>query len=336
MFKTGLVTHPMYKKHDTRAHIENWRRLEVIENAILQRGILRHLIKIPPRLATIEEVLLVHTPEYIDILENAWKDGNIYLDSDTIISEDSFNVALMAVGGALNAVDEIVNANVDNVFVLSRPPGHHALSNRAMGFCLLNQVAIASRYAQRDWNLKQILIIDWDLHHGNGTESIFYEDNTVFYLSLHQYPMYPGTGNRANRGLGKGEGFTKNIPIAAYTSADQYRSLFEQALREVVGSFKPELIIISAGFDAHTQDNIGQLLLEDEDFAWMTGLVMKVARSVKSRGIISILEGGYDLPSLGNTVATHIETLLYGGSQLMPKARIIQSLNEVEANSNND
>jgi acetoin utilization deacetylase AcuC-like enzyme len=253
-----------------------------------------------------------HNTRLIEQIRSLCERGMPSLDLDTAICPESYEVARLAAGAATVAVDQVFNGDSTNAMALVRPPGHHASSNRAMGFCLFNNAAVAARYAQVHYGADRVLIIDWDVHHGNGTQDIFYRDPSVFYFSTHQYPYYPGTGSAGERGIDKGEGTTLNIPLAEGTSASAHREVFADALKAIEKIFPPDLIIISAGFDSRRGDPLGGLMLEDRDFQEMTRQVMDMADRNGSCRVVSVLEGGYNLATLGETVRTHIAALAAG------------------------
>jgi acetoin utilization deacetylase AcuC-like enzyme len=226
------------------------------------------------------------------------------------VSSESYDVARLAAGAAIAGVDEVMKAEGETAFALVRPPGHHATPGRAMGFCLFNNAAIAARYAQSRYGVETILIVDWDVHHGNGTQDIFYSDASVFYFSTHQYPFYPGTGSSGERGAGKGEGYTLNIPLSEGTGAPAHREAFAAGIKQIEKHFHPDLVIVSAGFDARRGDPLGGLMLEDRDFSEMTKTVMGVAERYGAGRVVSILEGGYNLNLLGGTVRSHLAALM--------------------------
>jgi acetoin utilization deacetylase AcuC-like enzyme len=307
---TALIYDPVYLNHETGHHPENSERVRVIIEAIEgDQELWSQLERVAPRPADDEDIKRCHSVRLIEQLRSLCERGVPFVDLDTVISRESFEVGRMAAGAALVAVDHVLNNNATNAFALVRPPGHHATPGRAMGFCLFNNAAIGARYAQTRYGAERVLIIDWDVHHGNGTQDIFYSDPSVFYFSTHQYPYYPGTGSATERGLGKGEGTTLNIPLHAGTSASSHREAFSDALKAIEKSFPPDLIIISAGFDSRRGDPLGGLLLEDADFCEMTKEVMEMAeRNAQSR-VVSILEGGYNLDTLGETVRAHVAAL---------------------------
>ncbi len=309
---TAIIHHPVFREHETgEHHPERPERYEVVMGALKGDAELwPGLLELEARLAPRGDVQACHTPQHYKAIEKVVSTGTGYLDSDTTVSMRSLDAALRAAGGACRAVDALMDGEAQNAFVPARPPGHHATSERAMGFCLFNNVAIAARYAQTRYpEIERVAILDWDVHHGNGTQGIFYDDPTVFFFSMHQYPWYPGTGARGETGLGRGRDYTLNVPVRAATSAAEQRRMFDAALEEINQKFRPDLILISAGFDAHESDPLGQLLLEDEDFVRMTGAARQWADATCGGRLISCLEGGYNLDTLGQTVRAHVRAL---------------------------
>jgi acetoin utilization deacetylase AcuC-like enzyme len=291
--QTAVVHHPICLKHDTgEGHPETAGRYTAVMNALKgDEALWQNLIEIEAPRAPRGNILACHTPQHFKRVESAAEEGVEYLDADTIVSMQSFDVALHGAGAACRAVDAVLGGDADNAFVAMRPPGHHATREAAMGFCLFNNVAVAARYAQQKYKeIERVAIVDWDVHHGNGTQGIFYDDPTVFFFSIHQYPWYPGTGSRGETGHGRGKNFTLNVPVKARTPAREQRRMFEAAIGDIAGRFKPDLIIISAGFD----------------FIWMTSVVKDWARKECAGRVVSCLEGGYNLKTLGETVRAHV------------------------------
>ncbi|HUF04232.1 MAG TPA: histone deacetylase [Aridibacter sp.] len=310
--KTAIVHNDIYLKHDTgfghpetperyrrvmealKGNEKLWSSCEIIEAREVSKGIIQ----------------AAHSEEHYKLVKNAFANGYEALDHDTMISMHTFDAAVYAAGGVCAAIDAVMEGKADNAFVAVRPPGHHATAENAMGFCLFNNVAVGARYAQNRYKeIERIAIIDWDVHHGNGTQGIFFDDPSVFFFSMHQYPWYPGTGSRGETGYGRGRGYTMNLPVKGGTEADIQRSLFDNAISDIAGDFKPDLIIISAGFDAHLTDPLGLLRLEDPDFRAMTKVVKDWAADVCEDRVVSALEGGYNLETLGGTVAEHVRSL---------------------------
>lgn len=309
---TALIHHPIYEKHDTGyGHPEMPERYRVVIDAIKSdEELMKDLVEITPDKASQGVVQAAHTKEHFRRVEGAFENGFDRLDADTVISMQSFDASMFAAGGAVAAVDAVMQGEAKNAFVAVRPPGHHATAERAMGFCLFNNVAVAARYAQNKYKeIERVAVIDWDVHHGNGTQGIFYSDPTVFFFSMHQYPWYPGTGSRGETGQGKGLGATLNIPLKAFTPALEQRRSFEAAIGDIAGTMRPDIIFISAGFDAHQTDPLGQLQLEDPDFTSMTETVIQWANEACDGRVVSCLEGGYNLDTLGETVKSHVAQL---------------------------
>lgn len=280
MGKTGFVYHPAYLDHDMGpGHPESPNRLRAILQQLEQSGTLARLARIEPRKAEEEWITQVHTPGYVASLNrHAPTSGRVSLDPDTSMSPGSLTAAYLAAGGALAAADAIMAKQVDHTFCAVRPPGHHAEAGRAMGFCLFNNVAIATRYIQRRYGLTRVLIVDWDVHHGNGTQHSFEDDPSVLFFSTHQYPHYPGTGRETERGKGAGEGFTINVPMEAGEGDDEYRTVFRKVLVPAADDFKPEFVIISAGFDAHRDDPLASMALTEAGYADLTDIVVGIAK----------------------------------------------------------
>jgi acetoin utilization deacetylase AcuC-like enzyme len=310
--RTGFVYHDRFLDHTTGpGHPERPDRLRSIVGHLKQTGTwaaLRHLIIDE---AHEEWILKVHTPEHYAYVRDAIRRGAAMLDQgDTRVSSESYRVALLAAGGVLAAVDAVVGGLLDNAFCAIRPPGHHAERNAVMGFCLFNNIAIGARYAQQQHGIKRVAIVDWDVHHGNGTQDIFYEDPSVLFVSLHQSPFYPGTGSRDERGSGPGIDCTLNIPLRAGSTEDDYVQAFHREILPTLDVFRPDLIMISAGFDAHRDDPLANMELTAESFAAMTSLLAQAANRYCNGHIVSVLEGGYNLQALAESTEAHLSTLL--------------------------
>ncbi len=262
------------------------------------------------RKASREELLLCHTAGYLDIAQRDVESGEALLSTgDTDISQRSWEVALHATGTCLNGIDLVMNGHANNAFCIVRPPGHHASADRGMGFCLFNNIAVAARYAQRQYGMERVLIADWDVHHGNGTQDIFYDDPSVFFFSTHQSPWYPGTGSERERGENEGDGTTLNCPFPAGAGRDEILDAFRNRLLPVMQDYRPDLILISAGFDSRVNDPLGRFTLTDEDFAELTSLLLEAADKHCRGRVVSVLEGGYSLEGLTKAVAAHTRAL---------------------------
>lgn len=311
--KTGFLIDSAYYEHETPPeHPERAERLNAIVECLDRQKLRDSLSPIAARDAGIEEIALAHDKKYIEYVIKLGTRGG-YIDPDTYVSSATFKAASRAVGGVINAVEKVLNDNLDSCFCAVRPPGHHARPEIGMGFCIFNNVAIAVRHLEK-LGLDRIAIVDWDAHHGNGTQEIFLEDDRVLYISFHQYPHYPGTGSLDETGVGNGRGFNINIPLPPGSRWDLFAGGFSRVIRPVLFEFKPQLILVSAGFDAHKDDPLSQLLLESMDFADMTAILMGIVENVGSAGVVLILEGGYNTNALGESVSGVIETLLRGVS----------------------
>ncbi|MEW6173094.1 MAG: histone deacetylase [Bacillota bacterium] len=303
MIRTGLVYDPVYLQHDTGRHVEQPGRLSRTMAVLEEKGILGGIETLAPRAASVDEVAMVHSLDYIRKVEAFCKAGGGHLDPDTVASPRSFDVALLAVGGALEAVDAVMEGRLDRVLALVRPPGHHALPNRAMGFCLFNNVAVAARYAKQKYKIKRVLIIDWDYHHGNGTEAAFYAEPGVLYFSTHSAAGYPGTGWVERKGEGSGEGFNINVPLPDIAGDEDLKYVFQEVLVPVAAEYAPELILVSAGQDGYRDDPIAGMNLTAAGYGALAAMVREIAdRSAEGR-IAGVLEGGYDLEGLGECVS---------------------------------
>lgn len=305
----AVSTTDFFLKHETgSSHPESKERLTSIIQKLERTDYYSKLLKLNPREATKEEVSLIHEISYIHSFEKKSKQGSGYFDADTPYSEDSYKAACLAAGAGLELADAILQNKIKTGMALVRPPGHHAEREHAMGFCMFNNIAITAKYLQSK-GLKKILILDWDVHHGNGTENSFYEDDTVFFISTHQYPFYPGTGSEKDLGEGKGKGYNLNIPIQRDSIDSDYRKVFKDSIIPAIDNFMPDIILISAGFDAHKDDPLGGINLTTSGFETMTEIIKRKAEELCGGRIISFLEGGYNLQALAESVEAHISVL---------------------------
>ncbi|MEM8550465.1 MAG: histone deacetylase [Verrucomicrobiota bacterium] len=311
MAVTALFTHPDCLEHETGpAHPERPERLVALVDALENTSLGNAVSWYRPDPADRSWIAATHDPGYIRFIEEASLSALGPVDGgDTPVSQDSYHAAMLASGAALEAVDRVLRGEYRNAFCMVRPPGHHALGAQAMGFCLFNHVAIAARYAQRHYGLERIFILDWDVHHGNGTQDSFYDDGQVGFCSLHQYPFYPGSGATEERGEGAGKGATLNLPLAAGADGHDVLPLFSKQIADAIQAHQPELILISAGFDAHRDDPLGQLNLTEEDFGEMTRILISLADEVCAGRVVSLLEGGYDLDALAKCGRAHVTAL---------------------------
>jgi acetoin utilization deacetylase AcuC-like enzyme len=309
---TGFVYDAIYLKHDTGAgHPERPARLTAIVDRLEQKGVLKDLVRLKPAPAALEWITTVHTPEYVERVRKSCQAGIGYVDTaDAPASRESYAVALSAAGGVLSAMDAVMDGTVKNAFCAIRPPGHHALKDHAMGFCLFNNVAIAAKYIQKKHKLGKVLIVDWDVHHGNGTQAIFYDDPSVFYFSVHQSPFYPGTGSAEEKGAGKGLGFTHNVPLAAGCGDAEYKKSFVEELKPAAAAFKPDFVLVSTGFDAAQNDLLGQMKVTPAGYAELTRIVKGIAEQYCQGRLVTVLEGGYNLESLAASAEAHVRVLM--------------------------
>ncbi|WP_254949424.1 MULTISPECIES: histone deacetylase [unclassified Cyanobium] len=311
---TGFLCSAAYREHDTGAwHPECPARVDAVIQGLERNGLLSRCQLIPPRPATERELLRCHTPQYLQRVQEDILAGRDQLSTgDTAISPHSERTARLAAGGVLAAVEAVMEGRVRQAFAVVRPPGHHASATRGMGFCIYNNVAIAARHLQAMHGLERILIVDWDVHHGNGTQDIFWRDPTVLFFSSHQAPFYPGSGTRLERGEGPGAGFTHNCPLPAGTTGVQLLAAWREELVPLAEAFSPQFVLISAGFDSRGGDPLGDFRLEDGDFAALTQLLLDIAADRADGRLVSVLEGGYDLAGLASASAAHVATLLDG------------------------
>lgn len=312
MNKIHYFYHPIYLEHQTGfGHPERPERVKNIQSHLESTRLLSQMEWITPGLATEDLVTYVHPQSYVDSLRQRIVQEKVRsLDADTRVSEKSFEAALYAIGAVTQGVELLRQDSVHRVFCCLRPPGHHAERQQAMGFCLFNNIAVAARYAQKIGLAQKVLIIDWDVHHGNGTQHIFETDPTVFYYSLHQYPFYPGTGAETERGSGAGEGFTLNRPLSAGAGKSVYVEALRQDLQTIRERFKADLVLISAGFDAHRLDPLASMNLTEDAYLEMTQIILEYMRAIGTSKIMSVLEGGYHLNALASSVEAHLQGLM--------------------------
>jgi acetoin utilization deacetylase AcuC-like enzyme len=307
---TLFITHPACLNHLTPpGHPERPDRLRAIERVFANEKF-QFLIRVDAPAAEFDTIALCHPMDYVTALRDASpSSGLVQIDADTSMSPGSFEAALRAAGGGVFAVDEVMAGRVSNAFVATRPPGHHTETARPMGFCLFNNAAIAARYAQKRYGIDHVAVVDFDVHHGNGSQDIFWSDKSVMYCSTHQMPLYPGTGARSERGE---HDTVVNAPLSPGDGGARFREAFESVILPRLRDFRPQLIVISAGFDAHQRDPLANLNLVEADFAWATQKIMEVAQASANGRVVSMLEGGYDLEGLSNSAAAHVSALMHG------------------------
>ncbi len=308
--KVGYVYDPIYLEHDTGQHVEIAGRLEAIISHLEQTGLKQQLELIKPRAASTEELSLVHHKQHVLHIQDVAQEGGGWLDLDTVMSPNSYEAATYAAGGVIRATEAVMDGEVGSAFALVRPPGHHATPQRAMGFCLFNNVAIATKYALAKYELERTLIIDFDVHHGNGTQDAFYDSPQVLYISTHQYPHYPGTGSIEETGSRVARGTTVNIPLPAGCGNAEYLEVFEQIIVPVARRFKPQLVLVSAGYDLHWADGIARMQVSVAGFARMVSIIKGLADELCSGHLVFTLEGGYNLSALADSVKATFDVLL--------------------------
>jgi len=304
------LQHPSSLEHDTGGHPERAERIVAIERELAARGWLGYRREEAPKVP--REVLeAVHPRDYVDAIERTCAEGGGMLDLDTVASRGSFEAALHAAGGPVRAVDALLDGELGPAFCALRPPGHHAEPSRAMGFCLFNNVAVAARFALDAYGVGRVLVLDWDVHHGNGTNDIFYGTDEVLYVSIHESPLYPGTGAMSESGAGRGEGFTINLPVPAGSGHDEWLGLVQHVVAPIARAYSPALIFVSAGFDAHRDDPLADCRLTEQTYAAMAATMRAVA-SERGAPLVIVLEGGYDLGALGGSVVATMEAAAGG------------------------
>jgi acetoin utilization deacetylase AcuC-like enzyme len=307
--RTAIVWSDRFRDHETGAHPESPQRIVALERALRDAGMFDDRPVLDPAPAVLEAILAVHAPQLVDLVQRTSWQGGGWLDPDTHVSPDSYEVALLAAGGACAAVDWVQAGSARRAFALVRPPGHHAEPERAMGFCLFNNIAVAAEHARDRHGLERVAIVDWDVHHGNGTQAAFWRDPAVLFISLHQYPFYPGTGASTERGAGPGDGYTINIPLPAGCDDAVYERAFADIVLPALQAFAPELLLVSAGFDAHADDPLALMRVSTGAFGRFATLLRGVADEHCDGRMVLVLEGGYNLNALGESVVATLRAL---------------------------
>ena len=305
----GLVYDPMYLEHDTGQHPENAGRLACVMKSLEEARVVERTVSLPLQPATTAELARVHSESYIAHVQALARIGGGWIDGDTVVSPASYDVALLAAGGLISSVDAVLTGQVESSFALVRPPGHHAAPCQGAGFCLFNNIAIAAKHAIETHKLKRVLIVDFDVHHGNGTQDAFYYDPQVLYFSTHQYPFYPGTGRIDEVGAGVGEGTTVNVPLPAWCGDEEYLQAFEEILAPTARRFQPQFIMVSAGYDAHWGERLALMQVTVAGYARMVQTLKSIADEHCSGRLVFALEGGYFYEALASSVGATIDVI---------------------------
>lgn len=321
---TAYSTHPRYAEHDLAGHPESAERIRAVWQGLDESGLTLRLHPLQVHALDADAVLSVHTARYLELLRqvsarNSSTSSVTHLDPDTYAGPDALAIALLSAGGAVGAVDSVLDGGAANALAAIRPPGHHAMPSKAMGFCLLGNVAIAARHAQSRYGIERVLIVDYDVHHGNGTEAMFYDDPSILYVSTHQYPFYPGTGAATDIGVGAGEGFTLNVPLPAGSGDANYATVFQQLIWPAAQRFDPQLILVSVGFDAYWADPLAQMRLSVQGYSQLAAEVIRMAQRFCAGKVVFALEGGYHNDALSYGVS-NIARLLLGDTPVDPPA----------------
>jgi acetoin utilization deacetylase AcuC-like enzyme len=305
---TALYRSPVFSEHDEPSHVENQRRLSAIDGALATSGLIDTHLQPAFAAATFDQLARVHDPYYIEALDRAARQGGGWLDGDTYLGPRSFEVASLASGAAIAAVDAALNGKAKHGFVLARPPGHHARPSIGMGFCLFDTIAVGAAHALAS-GIERIAIVDWDVHHGNGTQEVFWTSPNVFFTSIHQWPLYPGTGAASETGKDSGAGYTLNVPLSAGAGNERYLQVLDDVILPKLRDYQPELVMVSAGYDCHRDDPLGGMRVDEDGFAALSQRLLDLAQTHADSRMVLVLEGGYDPPALARSVVRTIQTL---------------------------